>query len=1250
MRARPTCAVILTCAVIGPAGAACHGSPGTPAAPVAPVTVQVPLTAATAETAAAAVVREQLVPPWTLTASDGSGLVLARVDAKAVLEGPLAYTELHLYFRNDEDRVREGTFQITLPPRAAVSRFAMENAGEWMEGEVVAKLVARRAYDDFLHRRQDPALLEKAAGNQFTAKVFPIAAKATKHLVISYSQELPGVPYTLPLRGLPAVERVDVELAVAGGERTERLTERSWQPDRDFVAGGARAAAAVGAGSLVAAEVAIAGSAGREAPTGLTLLVDTSASRALGFAAYVASIDRLIGELRRRWGDALPLAVVAFDQDSELVFAGRAAAFGQAERQRLVERGAAGASDLGQALAWIAEAPRRTALQPRVVIVGDGVITAGAEGEGLAAAVARLSHAGVERLDVVLAGGLRDERTAAQLVRAGLPRAGAVLDLDADPVAAALAEPVAVDVPIEIAGASWVFPRVIASARPGAKVMVFARLAKPVTSIEVIVGGAHSVLPVLSGTEPLVERAVAGAELAELEAKLPGLKSSDAAAARRDIAARSIAARVLSSETSLLVLESDEDYARYGIERTALADVLVIGPRGVERRHRTGVALVPAGSARRGAMGTPRREGSGADMHAAHSPMGNDAAARRAAVEHPVATSGGAAAHPVAASGAATHPAAGSSGAAVELRAGSGDAAAPPAAASSAATYPVPGSGGAAGELRAGSGDAVADPIAGSSGAAVHPVVASGDRNARPREVPSREVPPAGEPVADRDGEGIPDSEGIPDGEGIPDSDHDGIPDDMDGCPDEPESYNGFEDGDGCPDRGRVIMTSASIEILDSVYFAPDSAAIEPASRPILDAVAATLQGNPDIARVEIQGHSDERGDARYNLELSDRRAAAVKQYLVGAGVEEHRLSAQGYGASQPLDRGHAASAWARNRRVAFLILQRADEPARAAGDAGTARPAPRKPPEPPPAVTGELAAIEHALAAHEIDAALARARDWHAREPGNVLALIGLGEALEARGAEATAARVYGSIIDLFPGRADMRRFAGERLARLPGARLLAVDTFRRAVADRPDHLTGHRLLAYALVRAGQPAEAFAAVLAGLDQPVRGGSYAGGLRVLGDDAAMIGAAYAAATPAKRAEIAAALARHHLAPATQPSTRFVLYWETDANDVDLHVRDARGGHAYFQQRTLASGGELYADVTTGYGPECFAIPGAPRAGPYQLSLEYYAQGPMGYGMGLVEIQTFDPARGFAFDDRPYVIMTDHARVDLGAYR
>jgi hypothetical protein len=319
--------------------------------------------------------------------------------------------------------------------------------------------------------------------------------------------------------------------------------------------------------------------------------------------------------------------------------------------------------------------------------------------------------------------------------------------------------------------------------------------------------------------------------------------------------------------------------------------------------------------------------------------------------------------------------------------------------------------------------------------------------------------------------------------------------------------------------------------------------------------------------------------------------------------------------------------------------------------DEGNAREA-WPPKDAPVALTGELAAIEHALARRDVAGALGKARDWHARAPGDVLALIGLGDALEANGSAATAARIYGSIIDLFPGRADLRRFAGERLARvkLASVQSLIVDTYRRSVADRPDHLTGHRLLAYALVRAGNPADAFTEILAAIDHPYRNDSYAGAQRVLADDAGMIGAAYVASVPGKRGAVVAELAKRGLSLATKPSTRFILYWETDGNDVDFHIQDARGGHAFYGHKELRSGGELYADITTGYGPECFAIPGTPKAGPYRLSINYYSQGPMGYGMGLLEVQKFDGKGGLAFEDRPYVIMNDHAYVDLGSYR
>ncbi len=112
----------------------------------------------------------------------------------------------------------------------------------------------------------------------------------------------------------------------------------------------------------------------------------------------------------------------------------------------------------------------------------------------------------------------------------------------------------------------------------------------------------------------------------------------------------------------------------------------------------------------------------------------------------------------------------------------------------------------------------------------------------------------------------------------------------------------------------------------------------------------------------------------------------------------------------------------------------------------------------------------------------------------------------------------------------------------------------------------------------------------------------------------------------------------------------MLTWETDGNDVDFHIHDGRGGHAYYAARDLESGGSLYADVTTGYGPECFTIrnPEATRAYPYALEAHYFSRGPMGYGMGQVEVIDHDGSGALRWETRPFVIMRDRAFVDVGS--
>ena len=994
--------------------------------------------------------QEQQQAPWTLTASDGSGLLVTKVEAKAVLQGPLAFTELHLHFHNTEDRVREGTFAITLPSGAAVSRFAMKmDNGQFMEAEIVEKQLARRAYEDNLHRKQDPALLEKAPGNQFTARVFPIPAKADKHLVISFSQELPGTRYTLPLRGLPKIEALDVALAVTGldGKTTEqKLSQRNWTPDRDFVSDAPSAAEALYAGQFVVAQISPFDQAqvAVDRPTAITLLVDTSASRALGFERYARNVRELVSSMVAKYGDGLQLELIAFDQDSQSIFSGRAADVGDAQVRGLIERGAAGASDLGQALASIA-APKS-----RVVVITDGVITAGKETADLRGMVGNLAKKQVERIDVVLAGGIRDEALASALVTSGLKNAGAVLDMDhgLTDVVAGIGEKVMADVPVEIAGADWVYPKVIKSARASARTMVYAKMSAPTQTIQVKVAGRTRAVGLAGGTPALVERAAATAEIAELETKLDAAQGKERKELREQIATKSVAARVISSQTAMLVLETDGDYARYGIDRRSLSDILVVGPSGLEQQRR-------------------------AAQIAASDPVKTQTTTKKPATKTPAMKN-----------------------------------------------------------------------------------LEKLEAEKKPEDKQKRK-----------------DSSG------------------------ETE-----DDGDA----------ESSLEDLEKEAKEEVAMAESPADSPAPEPMAQPLAPPPPPPAGPATGAS--MGSAA----VSDGRADVPRATTTPRPPSRVRVSDDQV-LSQDRDSSQAREQWP---------------------PAGT-----------PAALKGPLAEIDRAIKRGNVDLALEKAKAWHAKDAGDVLALIGMGDALEAKKDLANAARMYGSLIDLFPGRADLRRFAGERLERIGAqSRALMIDTYKRAVEERPDHMTGHRLLAYALVKDGQLAEAFTAILRGIDQQYPDGRFLGGERVLTEDAGLIGAAYAAADPTKKKEITAELAKRNLTLATGSSTRFILYWETDANDVDFHIQDAQGGHAFYGAKQLPSGGELYADVTTGYGPEEFAIQGKPTAGPYKLSINYYSQGPMGYGMGLLQILRHDGKGKLTFQDRPYVIMNDHAYVDLGSYK
>lgn len=175
----------------------------------------------------------------------------------------------------------------------------------------------------------------------------------------------------------------------------------------------------------------------------------------------------------------------------------------------------------------------------------------------------------------------------------------------------------------------------------------------------------------------------------------------------------------------------------------------------------------------------------------------------------------------------------------------------------------------------------------------------------------------------DTDGDGVLDMDdrcvnlaGPPELGGCPDTDGDGFTDPNDACVDEP---GGEGSTDGCP---AVVITKEAVVIMERVLFATNEASILSESFPLLNGVATVLVDNPHIARIEVQGHTDDVGPSRYNAELSQRRAEAVRDYLVKKGVETGRLVPVGYGESQPLVEGTDEDSRARNRRVEFKILE----------------------------------------------------------------------------------------------------------------------------------------------------------------------------------------------------------------------------------------------------------------------------------------------------------------------------------------
>lgn len=184
---------------------------------------------------------------------------------------------------------------------------------------------------------------------------------------------------------------------------------------------------------------------------------------------------------------------------------------------------------------------------------------------------------------------------------------------------------------------------------------------------------------------------------------------------------------------------------------------------------------------------------------------------------------------------------------------------------------------------------------------------------------------------ADTDDDGVPDAE---DGcvaeagskevqgadRGCPDGDKDGIADRSDACVD----VFGFENAEpstrGCP---RAVVTEKEIVINQRIEFETEKAVLLPESELIIDAVAALLAEFPEIASIEVAGHTDDLGDPSKNYALSQNRARTVTMGLTKRKIDGSRLVPRGYGATRPLSKEKTPEALQKNRRVEFKILRR---------------------------------------------------------------------------------------------------------------------------------------------------------------------------------------------------------------------------------------------------------------------------------------------------------------------------------------
>lgn len=509
----------------------------------------------------------------SLTAQDDDGRIALPIHALQVdvlIRGHLARTTYEVTFRNDLDRDLDGQFSFPLPPDAEVSDLGLYFNGRLRRAVAVERVQARTAYEETVQRRVDPALAEWSASTRaFRFRVYPIPANGTKVVHIAYDQDLTSTLYEVDLRYGLSLASFELKIDSDGDVESDGLPLRrsgnEWRTQQRNapLQGVVHATRDASEYALAAwsssdkswchsAPTRIRSTAQALAPaTAVTLLYDVSSSAVQRDDAALQTFLRTFLGMQR---DRARVTVLPFHVRVEPAFETDAVAL----EQRLAELPRAGATNLVTLLEQLPEIVRATGADSRIVIVTDGIHTIG-DSARLARAIAAAARVGRE-IAVINTSPSADDTTLARIAAA---TGGWHIDLTRMSVS-------------EAANALMRLPMRIAvrPAAPGIRDILPASLtisADTTTTIQARSAQRLLRLPLAigNGRRELVVRELYTDEERDLVRKSWARASLrmllERGAPAEEVLAHGLRFQQLTPQTSLLVLDTWQDYDAYGI-------------------------------------------------------------------------------------------------------------------------------------------------------------------------------------------------------------------------------------------------------------------------------------------------------------------------------------------------------------------------------------------------------------------------------------------------------------------------------------------------------------------------------------------------------------------------------------------------------------------------------------------------------------------------------------------------------------